>query len=324
MTTQKHRETDWSDAPDLLDGSLNLELTPEQCDIEYWLQAVAYGTLRGQEHGHTPGMKVPEYLLAPGPLREAVLDEYAFRTISEEMGTRAISHMVRTAPTRATMDFYATQLFDEARHAAVFRRHLVDLGIAPADLDDFLEARVGEKRDSVLVPLERFALETAGGKDDFIVAAVMLTVIVEGVLAPASEMSERKWRLLDPAAAEAARGANIDELRHLCVGSTVVREHLRRHPEDHPRLLGLVGQGMALWKQLPIQDVIIRREALFQAGLPAVAHVLGDYELIPGRRLVDTGIEERLGIQMQWSTAMQTGRMRIMGLLPAATTAQEH
>lgn len=318
MASKKYRETDWNDAPDLFDGSTHLELTPEQCDIEYWMQAVAWGTLQGQVHGHAPDAVVPSYLLEPGPLRDAVLEEYAFRTISEEMGTRAISHMVRTAPTRATMDFFATQLFDEARHAAVFRRHLLDLGVPAGELDAFIEKTIGDKRDAVLVPLERFALETAGGREDFIVAAVMLTVIVEGVLAPAAEMSERKWRLLDPPAAQTARGANIDEIRHLCVGSNVVRRYLEQNPAERPRLLGLVGQGLELWKELPIRDVIVRRETLFQAGLKQVAHILGDYELVPGRRLVDTSIEERLGIQMQWSHQMQVTRMGYMGLMPPA------
>ncbi len=315
MNNNEHHETSWSDAPDLLEGA-NLELTPERCDIEYWMHAVAWGTLAGQVNGHAPDTVVPSYLLEPGPLREAVLEEYAFRTISEEMGTRAITHLVRTAPTRATMDFYATQLFDEARHAYVFRRHLIDLGIAPHELDDFIESRVADKRDSVLVPLEHFGLETAGGREDFIVGVVMLTVIVEGVLAPASEMSERKWRQLDPPAAETARGANIDEIRHLCVGSSIVRRHVQEHPEDRDRLLALVGQGFELWKSLPIQDVIIRREALFQQALPGVADVLGDYELIPGRRLVDTSVEERLQIQMGWSAQMQTSRLAFMGLVP--------
>ncbi len=318
MTSPKYRETDWNQAPDLLDGALHLNLTPEMCDIEYWLQAVAFGTLKGQVHGHAPDAVVPKYLLEPGPLREAILEEYAFRTISEEMGTRAISHMVRTAPTRATMDFYATQLFDEARHAAVFRRHLSDLGVLAEELDAFLEAKVGDKRDAVLVPLERFALETAGGRDDFIVAVLMLTVIVEGVLAPASEMSERKWHVLNPPAAQTARGANIDEIRHLVVGSAVVRDYLAKNPGERLRLLGLVGQGMELWKKLPIRDVIVRREVLFQEGLKQVSEVLGDYELVPGRRLVDTSVEERLGIQMQWSAKMQTTRLGYMGLTPPA------
>lgn len=301
--------------PDLIESATQLHLDPGTCDIEYWLHAVAQGTLLGQVHGHSPEARVPAYLLRPGPLRSAILEEFAFRTISEEMGTRALTHLVRTAPTRATMDFYATQLLDEARHAAVFRRHLVDLGVAEEELPAFLDEVAGDKRDAVLRPLEHFALETAGGRADFIAGVVMLTVIVEGVLAPASEMSERKWRLLDPPAAEAAHGANLDEVRHLCVGSAVVREHLEQHPEERERLLGLVSEGLGLWRRLPIQDVILRREMLFQQGIGEVTEVLGDYELVPGRRLRETGIEERLGLQVAWSQAMQAARLGYMGLV---------
>ena len=315
MTTTKHREADWTDAPGLMDGSMSLELTPEQCDIEYWMDAVIRGTLDGQINGHLPETPVPDYLMEEGPLREAVLEEYAFRTISEEIGTRAIGYMVANAPDWATMDFYATQLLDEARHAAVFRRHIVDLGIPESELAAFVTARVAEKRASVLDPLTHFCLETAGAREDFLVAVVMLTVIVEGVLAPASEMSVRKWQVLDPRAAQTARGANIDEIRHLCVGSNIVRRHIADNPADLPRLLGLIGQGMKLWQELPIKDVIIQREMLFQQGMARVADVLGDYEIIPGRRLIDTSIEERLGIQMQWSHDLQTTRMAYMGLV---------
>ncbi|HZN94944.1 MAG TPA: hypothetical protein VFB81_19660 [Myxococcales bacterium] len=320
MSNSIRRETDWKSAPDLLDGPMQLDLTPEVCNIEYWLQHAVRGTLDGQVDGHLPGAAVPEYLLQPGPLRSAILEEFAFRTVSEEMGTRAITHLVRTAPTAATMEFYATQLLDEARHAAVFRRHLVDLGIAEGDVPRFIDETVGSKRDSVLVPLEKFALQTAGGQEDFIVGVLMLTVIVEGVLAPASEMSERKWRLLDPPAAQTARGANIDEVRHLCVGSAIIKDHLRRRPEELPRLLGLVGKGMELWKTVPIRDVIVQREVLFQQGIQAHAQLLKDYELVPGRKLLDTGVEERLKIQMEWSQAVQMTRMANMGLMPPKGT----
>lgn len=317
MNISTGNETDWEAAPDLLEGSMKLELTPDECGMEYWLQAVVHGTLSGQVHGHLPDATVPPYLLEPGPLRSAILEEFAFRTVSEEMGTRAITHLVRTAPTAATMDFYSTQLLDEARHAAVFRRHLVDLGIAESDVPKLINELVGDKRDSVLVPLEKFALDTVGGRDDFIVGVLMLTVIAEGVLAPASEMSERKWRLLDPPAAQTARGANIDEVRHLCVGSAIIRDHLLKHPEDRPRLLGLIGQGMELWKTVPIRDVIVRREVLFQQGLQEHAELLEDYEIVRGRRLIDTGVEERLKLQMEWAGAMQRTRLAYMGLMPA-------
>lgn len=318
MSTPAHTETDWEAAPDLLDGSMKLHLTPESCGIEYWLEAVTRGTWAGQVNGHLPDAVIPDYLMKDGPLRSAILEEFAFRTVSEDMGTRAISHLVRTAPNAAMLDFYATQLLDEARHAAVFRQHLVDLGIPADGVAAFIEERVGDKRQSVLVPLEKFAIDTVGGRDEFIVGVLMLTVIVEGVLAPASEMSERKWRLLDPPGAQTARSANIDEVRHLCVGSEIVRDYLIRNPSERPRLMQLTGRGMELWKELPIRDVILRREMFFQEGIQAHAELLKDYELIPGRRLIDTGIEERLKVQMEWSHAMQMTRLAYMGLLPDA------
>jgi hypothetical protein len=319
MNLSTGNETDWEAAPNLLEGAMKLQLSPDECGMEYWLRAVVNGTLMGQVHGHLPDATVPPYLLEPGPLRSAILEEFAFRTVSEEMGTRAITHLVRTAPTAATMDFYATQLLDEARHAAVFRRHLVDLGTAERDVPTLIDELVGDKRDSVLVPLEKFSLDTAGGRDDFIIGVLMLTVIVEGVLAPTSEMSERKWRLLDPPAAQTARGANIDEVRHLCVGCAIIRDHLLKHPEDRPRLLGLVSQGMELWKTVPIHDAIVRREVLFQQGLQEHRELLKDFELVPGRRLIDTGVEERLKIQLEWAGAMQRTRLAHMGLMPANT-----
>lgn len=308
-------ETDWVNAPNLMDGALTLELTAEQCNIEYWMQAVAHGSLRGQVYGHFPNTPVPDYLMRPGPLREAVLEEYAFRTLVEEAGTRALSYAIRSAPTWAATEFYVTQLFDEARHASAFRQHVIDLGIHPRELDAFFEASVGKQRDQIIRPLEVFALEVAGGRDDFYVGVIMLTIIVEGVLAPSSEMAERKWRVLDPRAAEVARGANIDEIRHLCVGSSLLREHLSRNPGERERLMGWAARGLELWKTLPILEVLMRREALFQQGMPQVRDLLAEYELVPGRRLLDTTAEERLQIQMQWSATMQHERLRYMGLL---------
>ncbi|MGW7594698.1 hypothetical protein ACWGK9_37080, partial [Streptomyces rubiginosohelvolus] len=48
-------EADWDLAPNLLDGAQELTLTAEQCDLGYWLSAVAQGTLRDgrAERGHT-------------------------------------------------------------------------------------------------------------------------------------------------------------------------------------------------------------------------------------------------------------------------------
>jgi hypothetical protein len=139
-------------------------------------------------------------------------------------------------------------------------------------------------------------------------------VLVEGVLAPASELSELKWRLLDPAAAEIERAAGIDEIRHLTVGSAVIRQYVQANPGDLPRLKDLIERGRALWGRLPVLDVILRREKLFQEGMQQLGHVIGDYELAPGKRLIDTTPEERLMMAATWSMEMQDSRLAAMGL----------
>lgn len=307
-------ETDLATAPNLLDGARDLELTPQQCTLEYWLGAVAQGTLRGLVNGHSPTAAVPEWMCEPGPLRQALVEEFAFRSIAEEKATRALSYLVLNAPDIEGMEFFATQLIDEARHASVFRGHLLELGVPKEELFATIEAVAGEDRDRVLVPLEEFGIPLGRDSADYIGGVIALTVLVEGVLAPAAELSERKWRLLDPAAAGIERAAAVDEIRHLTVGSAVVKQHLEAHPEDLPRLQELIERGRALWGGLPVLDVILRREMLFQEGMQALAHVVGDYEIWPGRRLLDTTAEERLMTAATWSLEMQESRLAYMGL----------
>jgi hypothetical protein len=318
MTTSTARdetptEADWDRAPGLLDGAMNLELTPAQCNLEYWLSAVAQGTLAGLVGGHTPGAAIPDHMLVDGPLRTALISELAFRSVAEEKATRAISSLVDTAPDLDTMEFYATQLIDEARHARVFRGHIVELGVPEADLLATMDKVAGVDVERVLVPLEEFSAPVRE-RGDFIGGVIILTVLVEGVLAPAAELSERKWKVLDPAASEIEKGAGIDEIRHLTVGSSIVRQHLLDHPEDKPRLAELIAQGQQMWGSVPVLDMLARREALFQEGLEQHTHVVGDYEIWPGRRLADTTAQERLEQGLSWSMQMQQTRMAYMGL----------
>ncbi|MGW0567362.1 VlmB-like protein [Streptomyces tauricus] len=305
-------EADWQNAPSLVEGAMNLELTAATCDLRYWLRSVPQGTLRGQVAGHAPDVVPLDVTREPGPLNDALTRELAFRSIAEEKATRAISYLVALAPSLETMEFYATQLIDEARHSMVFRNHLTALGVA--DLTTDVERLAGADRDAVLVPLEELGLRVLREESDFIGGVVVLTILVEGVLAPAAELSERKWRIFDPAASDIERGAGIDEIRHLTVGSSVAREHLLAHPEDRSRILDLIVHGRRLWSELPVTDMVLSREALFQKGLDQHADLVGDYEIWPGRRLVDTTVEERVGTALRWSEEMQTRRLAYMGL----------
>jgi len=314
MSKTKLREADWTEAPSLIEGASRLELTARDCDLDYWFSAVAQGTLAGLVHGHTAQAKVPTYMLRPGPLRDAMISELAFRSIAEEKATRAISYIVATAPDIYTMEFFGTQLIDEARHSRVFRGHLLELGVPESELGATIEQISGADSRAILEPLEDFALPMLRDQRDFIAGVVILTILVEGVLAPSAELSERKWRVLDPAGAEIERGANIDEIRHLTVGSNVVRQYLLEHPEEKPRVLDIILRGRELWANLPTADMIIKREVYFQEGLQELAEKVGSYEVWKGRRLIDTTPDERLVAANTWSMEMQNSRLQHMGL----------
>lgn len=310
-------EADRERAPTLVDGALHLELTAAACNLRYWLRAVPQGTLRGAVRGHADGVVPHEVTRRPGPLNAALTQELAFRSVAEEKATRAISHLVALAPDHDTMEFYATQLLDEARHAMVFRTHLLELGVAKDELPATVERLAAADRAAVLDPLEALGLRVLRDESDFIAGVVVLTILVEGVLAPAAELSERKWRIFDPAASEIERGAAIDEIRHLTVGSSVAREHLLKHPQDKDRMLALIRDGFALWGSIPVGEMLHRRETLFQQGLAEHARLVGDYEIWPGRRLVDTSVEERIETARGWADEMQRARLSYMGLKEA-------
>src|ERR1700730_15274869 len=134
MTNATPSEASWEEAPSLIAGATLLELTPAKCTLDYWLAAAPQGPLAGLVHGHTAAARVPGYMLEPGPLRDAILDELAFRSIAEEKATRALGYLVANAPDVDALEFFATQLLDEARHSRVFRGHLLELGVAEDEL----------------------------------------------------------------------------------------------------------------------------------------------------------------------------------------------
>lgn len=309
-------EAGWDTAPTLLDGAMELELTARQCNLRYWLGA-AQGAWHGRLDGHDPALTVGAHMLS-GPLLEAIAQEYAFRALAEEKATRILSYLIPIAPDHDTMEFYATQVLDECRHAMVFRNHLVALGMPRERLAAAVDELAGSYLGSVLLPLEAESLRVMRDDRDFIGGVVMMTIILEGALAPAAELSERKWRPLDPAAAEISRGAGIDEIRHLTVGAAIARQHLLDHPEDRDRVAALIADGMRMWDYLPTHEMVAHREELFQRGLELNADVVGDYEIWPGRRMIDTTPEERQATADQWSQDMKAGRLKYIGLAEAA------
>ncbi|MEU7868716.1 VlmB-like protein [Dactylosporangium sp. NPDC049140] len=320
MTQTVHRElevpveADFDHAPGLLDGAANLELTVEQCNVAYWFRAVAQGTLKGRPSGHTGEQQTPQYMREPGPLREALSLELSYRALDEEAATRVLSHYVAAAPGVAELEFYSTQLIDEVRHHQIFRDHLLDLGHPAEGLMDRIRETGKVYQREILDPIQRFATQIVRDEGDFVGAVVAFAIIIEGVLAASTELSERKWGVLDPVAGEIARGAAIDEIRHLTVGSSYVREHLIRHPDERGHVLDVLRRGRELWETLHDREFVMHRERLFQEGIEPHRSALQDYELFPGRRLIDTTPESRWELAARWNDELADARLVYMGI----------
>lgn len=312
------RVADWDDAPGVIEGALEIELSPQDCDIEFWVQKVAQGTLDGLVHGRRPDSTVPDFLLEDGPLRTTLIEECAFRSISEWYATKACGLTSAAGETSDQVEFFATQCLDEARHSYTFRHHLVDLGVPEEKLAETVEQVAGANADRILRPTWDWGVKAYAS--DFAAGVVIITVLLEGVLAPTTELAERKWKAISPATADIERGACVDEVRHLAVGSWFIKDHLARNPDDKQRILDLIVEGREFWASLPVPELIMQRETLFQEGIEQLGDLIGDEELVEGRRLVDTTVEERLTMALEWSQEVQDARLRYMGLENAIPT----
>src|SRR5260370_28074320 len=100
----------------------------------------------------------------------------------------------------------------------------------PADeLHELIAKQAADYTREVLDPIAEFAVRTVRDEGDFVGAVAAFTIVVEGALAPAAELSERKWNRLDPAAGEIARGSAIHEIRHPTAGRPLVKDALIPH-----------------------------------------------------------------------------------------------
>ena len=310
---------DFSRAPGLLEGATTYELSPEECDIEFWLTAVAQGALHGLVRGRRPDVAVPGFLRAPGPLRDNLITEFAFRSLTEIEATRICALATAAAPNPAYMDFFATQTLDEARHADSFRSHLVDLGVPAGELHETVERVARADVRQLIDPMWQWgtAVLERNAATRFIDIVSVVTVLLEGVLAPTTELSELKWKGISPATADIERGACVDEIRHLSVGSWIIRQHVRDNPSDTQRLVEFVAEGRQIWAKLPTAEIIFAREQQYQEGMLRHRDAIGEYEIFPGRRLVDTTAEERMLRALEWSEEIQRSRLSYMGLSEA-------
>jgi len=310
-------DLNWDRAPSVMESIGTVRLSPEECGLDYWYRDVA-SVAATLQNGHRREVVIPQLMLEPGGFREALLREFSFRALAEEKAARAICQLVTTAPNCIEMNFYATQLVDEARHADAFKAHIGEL-VGANNVDKTVETYSRDGRANILDPLEAYALDLVQGDYAYLIGVAVLTILVEGVLAPTGELSERKWARVDPAAASVERGASIDEVRHLAVGSEIIKQAALKSPTAGATIAEVVAKGFEYWANLPVLNEMQLREEFFQEGLDSagqqVITALEDYECWPGTLLLQTTADVRIAKALEWSAHAQQVRLDYMGVI---------
>lgn len=247
--------------------------------------------------------------------RKAIISEFSFKAISELYAAKVLLQLAAIAPSNDQFEYLITHIVDEVKHANMFRQHLIDIGYATnEDIDQKL---IDENQDSitqVIEPLKQYFEKYVVEQRDFICGIAIITIVLEGILAPSAELGEIKWRHFDPLASKAQGIGNQDEVRHLAVCSGTVKEAVLQDASAKNRVLACVEEGMALWKSTPIQAVILQREKWFQMGMAANLDLIKGYALTPGLLLSESTPESRLALSQEWNSTLSKARMVYMGL----------
>ena len=287
-------------------------MAPEEHDIEAWMEQVIrrelgstlYGIDRTSEHRYR----------CNNELREALLQELSFKSFSEDLAARGLAQLSALAPSNADFQYLLTHTLDESRHANNFAEHFYK--VYGARDEAALVAASETHVEQILRPLESYYYDFVLSRNDYYSGVAIIAIVLEGVLAPSSELSELKWAPFDDHAAQVQRSANVDEVRHLCVCAEIVKRGIDADAATRRRVVECIQAGFALWEQLPVYDMLLARENLYQEGMLAQPERVAEYELEPGLRLLDTDQNARIALASQWSQQMQAERLTYLGILP--------
>ena len=283
--------------------------------INNWLKRVGQDSLAGLEHGRSSDYTPSPYLLEDTPLQSALLKEYSFKTLSEKQATISICQLVKLIARHEDFEYWMTQIFDEARHTASFRQHLITLGMATSATVDQLVEEVNQSAwQQIITPLQSFWDEYVGEHGSYACGVAIVSIVLEGVLAPSAELGERKWLPFDRGAAQIQHFANIDEIRHLAVCADIVRREINASDQTRKEVSACVREGLQLWERLPVAEMMFEREQDYQAGMRQFPDLVQDYYLDDGLPLLNSTPEQRIELAIKWSKELQYARMADIGL----------
>ncbi|MFL1538416.1 hypothetical protein ACJOYG_01640 [Acinetobacter baumannii] len=248
-------------------------------------------------------------------LENSLKQELSFKSLTEFYASKAILDIVKIAPSLKEYDFLNTLLIDETHHSYLFRTYLKDNGLLALTnpLEEMAEV-LNHSHQQVVIPFQDFIKKWVVDKNDFYAGISIITIILEGILAPTAELSEVKWLPFYKKASEIQRYANVDEVRHLTICAEILKSKVNTNPEIKNSLQECIHEGLNIWNTSNIQNIILQRESLYQQGIEENQHLIEDYYLVDGILLKDTTPEMRLEISNSMVHQMQKSRLEYIGI----------
>lgn len=282
----------------------------DEWDIERWMQNVVRDQLAQTKHGlkldHDYASSLNE------PLRQALIKELSFKSYCEDLAARGLCLVANLAPNDKDFQYLLTHTLDESRHAINFAEHLY--AVHGKKETDLIKSLNKNNIEEILDPLQALFDEYVATNKNYYCGIALVAIVLEGVLAPSSELSELKWQPFDQKAAQVQRSANEDEIRHLCVCAEIMREGMENSVLVRSEIVECIQRGLKLWSELPVFNMLYERETLYQEGMRDQLALIEDYELAPGILLKETDQTQRIQLASQWSHMMQFERLNYLGI----------
>lgn len=263
--------------------------------IQSWLRRTAWRTLRDTDYGVPKDAAPPHPALHDDPLlRQVYYIDVALFLSAEETSYKAVSGMVRAAPSELAQMALATQTLDEARHFEVFSHRLAHFGVTP-DKRAELVARYTTRAmrsfyDLVLEQVDR---------RDFYASSIAQNLILEGMAYPIYRYEIKYWSRFDPGLAKLISGAFADEVHHVGFGEAINASHMRRLGDgERARIQRLTADFHKLMREV-FEEVISHYVGLYQECANQYTELVGDIEIFPGYTLATLTEEEQIRLLLK-------------------------
>lgn len=248
-------------------------------------------------------------------LQKSLIQELSFKSLTEFYASRAILDIVKLAPSLEEYDFFNTLLIDETHHSYLFRSYLQkNCYLALTDPINEMATVLNHSHLEVVQPFQDFIHKWVVEKNNFYAGVIIITIILEGVLAPTAELSERKWFPFYQKASAVQNYANLDEIRHLTICAEIVKRQIEKNPKIAQQLKVCIQEGFQLWNNTNMHQIMLEREELYQQGMQQNLERIDGYYLIDGILLKDTYPEQRIEISNNLVEKMQQSRLQYIGI----------